>query len=327
MHAGAGAEVVGGDELVASIQEAGGGGLPFDKCLATADMMPRLAKIARILGPRGMMPNPKLGTIVAPGGLPAAIAATKAGRVEYRCARADPTLALTLIPSGSHVTGLHASTCQALCSGRRAWCPTLHAVAAAELPNRPPVEHWCALGSARCTAGEPCRDCCRHPHGSVGHSQCSARTRRADKGGVLHAGFGRVSFADAALRENFAALVTAVVAARPKKAKGANFGGYVTKARDGSPPSLACARATSLSRRERKPLNRRERNPFSGCSAKIAKMRCRISCWSGDATSCDICQGAAQRCSDAGHSAKDRHSTPCKCARRLACRHLRSPAR
>ena len=56
---------------------------------------------------------------------------------------------------------------------------------------------------------------------------------------MLHAGFGRVSFADAALRENFAALVAAVVAARPKKAKGANFGGYVTKARAGALPFLA----------------------------------------------------------------------------------------
>ena len=77
-----GAEVVGADELIASIQESGAP--PFDKALATPDMMPKLARIARILGPRGLMPNPKLGTIVAPGGLPAAIAATKAGRLEYR---------------------------------------------------------------------------------------------------------------------------------------------------------------------------------------------------------------------------------------------------
>ena len=77
--------MVGAEELVAAIQEGGGGALPFDKCLATPDMMPKLARIARILGPRGLMPNPKLGTIVAPGGLKDAIAATKAGRVEYRC--------------------------------------------------------------------------------------------------------------------------------------------------------------------------------------------------------------------------------------------------
>ena len=56
-------------------------------------------------------------------------------------------------------------------------------------------------------------------------------TRRADKGGVLHAGIGKVSFAAEKLRENLAVLASAVVAARPKRAKGANFGGYVQKAR------------------------------------------------------------------------------------------------
>ena len=54
--------------------------------------------------------------------------------------------------------------------------------------------------------------------------------RRADKGGVLHAGIGKVSFAVEKLRENLAVLASAVVAARPKRAKGANFGGYVQKA-------------------------------------------------------------------------------------------------
>ena len=55
--------------------------------------------------------------------------------------------------------------------------------------------------------------------------------RRADKGGVLHAGIGKVSFAVEKLRENLGVLASAVVAARPKRAKGANFGGYVQKAR------------------------------------------------------------------------------------------------
>ena len=71
---------------MAQVQEAGGSGLPFDKCLATADMMPRLARVARILGPRGLMPNPKLGTIVAPSALQDAIRTMRAGRVEYRWA-------------------------------------------------------------------------------------------------------------------------------------------------------------------------------------------------------------------------------------------------
>ncbi|KAK9903976.1 hypothetical protein WJX75_001683 [Coccomyxa subellipsoidea] len=84
----AGAEVVGGEELVAKIlAEGGGSSIPFDKCIATPDMMPKLARIARILGPRGLMPNPKLGTLVSPGAIRDTIQTMKAGRVEYRADR------------------------------------------------------------------------------------------------------------------------------------------------------------------------------------------------------------------------------------------------
>ncbi len=90
-----GAEVVGGEELVAKIQAQGGGSsIPFDKCLATPDMMPKLARIARILGPRGLMPNPKLGTLVSPSAIRDTIHSMKAGRVEYRSARAHQLSAM-----------------------------------------------------------------------------------------------------------------------------------------------------------------------------------------------------------------------------------------
>jgi large subunit ribosomal protein L1 len=75
--------LIGDDATIASVME---GDIQFDKCLATADMMPRLSKVARVLGPRGMMPNPKLGTLVESAALPKAIKQMKGGRVEYRSA-------------------------------------------------------------------------------------------------------------------------------------------------------------------------------------------------------------------------------------------------
>merc|ERR1712137_1166891 len=80
----AGADIAGNDDLIASIQESGGSRLGFDKVLATPDMMKPLGKVARILGPRGLMPNPKLGTIVDPASLPEAIKEMKRGRIEFR---------------------------------------------------------------------------------------------------------------------------------------------------------------------------------------------------------------------------------------------------
>jgi len=79
----AGADHVGGEELVKQIQE---GWLEFDKAVATPDMMGMVGKLGKILGPRGMMPNPKVGTVTFDVGK--AVSELKAGKVEFRVEKA-----------------------------------------------------------------------------------------------------------------------------------------------------------------------------------------------------------------------------------------------
>ncbi len=82
----AGADVVGSDDLVARVQN--DGWLEFDKAVATTDMMGKVGRIGRILGPRGLMPNPKVGTVVPPAKVGEAVSQLKSGKIDFRVEKA-----------------------------------------------------------------------------------------------------------------------------------------------------------------------------------------------------------------------------------------------
>ena len=79
----AGADVVGADDLAEQVQA---GKIDFDRCIATPDMMALVGRLGKILGPRGLMPNPKLGTVTMD--VKGAVSAAKAGQVEFRAEKA-----------------------------------------------------------------------------------------------------------------------------------------------------------------------------------------------------------------------------------------------
>ncbi|MBV9653459.1 MAG: 50S ribosomal protein L1 [Acetobacteraceae bacterium] len=80
---GAGADLVGAEDLAERVQ---GGDIQFDRCIATPDMMALVGRLGKILGPRGLMPNPRLGTVTMD--VRGAVQAAKAGQVEFRAEKA-----------------------------------------------------------------------------------------------------------------------------------------------------------------------------------------------------------------------------------------------
>jgi len=79
----AGADVVGAEDLVEKVQ---GGTIEFDRCIATTDMMPLVGRLGKVLGPRGLMPNPKVGTVTMD--VAGAVKGAKGGAVEFRVEKA-----------------------------------------------------------------------------------------------------------------------------------------------------------------------------------------------------------------------------------------------
>lgn len=79
----AGADIVGAEDLVDIVQK---GEINFDRCIATPDMMPLVGRLGKVLGPRGMMPNPKVGTVTMD--IAGAVKASKGGAVEFRVEKA-----------------------------------------------------------------------------------------------------------------------------------------------------------------------------------------------------------------------------------------------
>ena len=96
----AGADLVGAEDLAERIQ---GGEIDFDRCIATPDMMAVVGRLGKVLGPRGLMPNPKLGTVTQD--IADAVAAAKGGEIQFRVETGEPGVAVISVLSATWDSG------------------------------------------------------------------------------------------------------------------------------------------------------------------------------------------------------------------------------
>jgi large subunit ribosomal protein L1 len=108
----AGADIVGAEDLLATIQ---GGTIDFDRCIATPDLMPLVGRLGKVLGPRGLMPNPKVGTVTMD--VTKAVTDAKGGAVEFRAEKAG------IVHAG---VGKASFTTEALIENIRAFAEAVH---------------------------------------------------------------------------------------------------------------------------------------------------------------------------------------------------------
>ncbi|WP_333825904.1 50S ribosomal protein L1 [Pinisolibacter sp.] len=108
----AGADIVGAEDLLATIQ---GGTIDFDRCIATPDLMPLVGRLGKVLGPRGLMPNPKVGTVTMD--VTKAVTDAKGGAVEFRAEKAG------IVHAG---VGKASFTTEALIENIRAFADAVH---------------------------------------------------------------------------------------------------------------------------------------------------------------------------------------------------------
>ena len=108
----AGADIVGAEDLLAEIQ---GGKIDFDRCIATPDLMPLVGRLGKVLGPRGLMPNPKVGTVTMD--VTKAVTDAKGGAVEFRAEKAG------IVHAGIGKTSF---TTEALLENIRAFAEAVH---------------------------------------------------------------------------------------------------------------------------------------------------------------------------------------------------------